>query len=80
MLNDEWDEVNMDNADNKIGGKQIPIPELQVLHREQYNQTQSSHVQDDKMIFYKGMSFKNKEELVVLLKLSCLKKDLDSRR
>ncbi|KAG5601403.1 hypothetical protein H5410_032773 [Solanum commersonii] len=82
MLNDEFDDVDMNNHDAKIGKDGMPHfeshspPTLIVGSNIPYSSQSSrvNNVRDDEIDFYKGMTFKNKEELANSLKIACLKK------
>ncbi|KAG5630979.1 hypothetical protein H5410_002696 [Solanum commersonii] len=83
MLNDEFDDVDMNNHDTEIGKYDVPNfeshnPPTPIVGSNIPCSSQSSrvnNVRDDETGFYKGMTFKNKEELANSLKIVCLKKD-----
>ncbi|XP_049391160.1 uncharacterized protein LOC125855479 [Solanum stenotomum] len=83
MLNDEFDDVDMNNHDAEIGKDDVPDfeshnPHTPIVGSNIPCSSQSSrvnNVRDDETNFYKGMTFKNKEELANSLKIACLKKD-----
>ncbi|KAH0743223.1 hypothetical protein KY290_031216 [Solanum tuberosum] len=83
MLNDEFDVVDMNNHDDEIGKDEVPNfesnnPPTPIVSNNNPASSQSSHmnnVRDDEIGFYKGMIFKNKEELANSLKITCVKKD-----
>ncbi|KAH0642046.1 hypothetical protein KY290_033649 [Solanum tuberosum] len=83
MLNDEFDVVDMNNHDDEIGKDEVSDfesnnPPTPIVGSYILCSSQSScvnDVRDDETSFYKGMTFKNKEELAVSLKITCLKKD-----
>lgn len=80
MLNDELDGVNLDipndESENEVDvpdfGKEIPTPTPVIGSNNVSNSqsSQSSNVQDDETCIYKGMTFKNKQELVTSLKIA----------
>ncbi|KAG5621003.1 hypothetical protein H5410_006221 [Solanum commersonii] len=82
MLNDEFDDVDMNNHDAEIGKDDVPDfeshnPPIPIVGSNIPCSSQSSrvnNVRDDVINFYKGMTFKNKEELANSLKIACLKK------
>ncbi|KAH0650568.1 hypothetical protein KY284_030480 [Solanum tuberosum] len=83
MLNDEFYAMDMNNHDDEIGKDEVPDfesnnPSTPVVGSNIPSSSQSSrvnNVRDDETGFYKGMTFKNKEELTNSLKIACLKKD-----
>ncbi|KAH0696428.1 hypothetical protein KY289_013910 [Solanum tuberosum] len=83
MLNDEFDVVDMNNHDAEIGKDEVPDfesnnPPTPIVCSNIPCSSQSSrvnNVRDDETGFYKGMTFKNKEELTNSLKIALLKKD-----
>ncbi|KAG5595869.1 hypothetical protein H5410_037101 [Solanum commersonii] len=83
MLNDEFDDVDMNNHDVEIEKDDVPDfeshnPHIPIVGSNIPCSSQSSrvnNVRDDETNFYKGMTFKNKEELENSLKIACLEKD-----
>ncbi|KAG5571773.1 hypothetical protein H5410_061539 [Solanum commersonii] len=83
MLNDELDGVDMNNHDAEIGKDEVTDfernnPPTPIVGSNIPCSSQSSrvnNVRDDETGFYKGMTFKNKEELANSLKIACLKND-----
>ncbi|KAH0662637.1 hypothetical protein KY284_027568 [Solanum tuberosum] len=83
MLNDEFDVVDMNNHDAEIEKDEVPDfecnnPPTPIVGNNIPCSSQSSrvnNVRDDETGFYKGMTFKYKEELTNSLKIACLKKD-----
>ncbi|KAG5586157.1 hypothetical protein H5410_046591, partial [Solanum commersonii] len=88
MLNDEFDDVDMNNNDAKIAKDDVSDfeshnPPTPIVGSNIPCSSQSSrvnNVQDDETSFYKGMTFKNKEELENSLKIACLKKDFKLKK
>ena len=89
MFNEEFDPTDMNKLDNEIGiseGKDLTegsdlesnFPSTPTVGSNNPHTSQSSrvkNVRDDEIGFYKGMTFKNKQELANSLKIACLKKD-----
>ncbi|KAG5631473.1 hypothetical protein H5410_003190 [Solanum commersonii] len=83
MLNDEFDVVDMNSHDVEIGKDEVldfesNNPQTPIVGSNIPCSSQSSRVnniRDDETGFYKGMTFKIKEELANSLKIACLKKD-----
>ncbi|KAG5631112.1 hypothetical protein H5410_002829 [Solanum commersonii] len=83
MLNHEFDDVDMNNHDAEIGKDDVSYfeshnPPTPIVGSNIPCSSQSSrvsNVRDDETGFYKGMTFKNKEELANSLKIACLKED-----
>ncbi|KAG5630969.1 hypothetical protein H5410_002686 [Solanum commersonii] len=83
MFNDEFDVVDMNNQDDEIRKDEVPDfesnnPLTLIIGSNIPCSSQSSrvnNVRDDETGFYKGMTFKKKEELANSLKIVCLKKD-----
>ncbi|TMX01433.1 hypothetical protein EJD97_024509, partial [Solanum chilense] len=81
-LNDEFDIVDANNYDNEIGIGEVlnfesnnpPTPIIGSNNPVSSQTSRVNNVKDDEISFCKGMTFKNKEELTNLLKISCLKK------
>ncbi|KAG5630988.1 hypothetical protein H5410_002705 [Solanum commersonii] len=81
-LNDEFDVVDMNNHDAEIRKDEVPDfesnnPPTPIVGSNIPCFTQSSrvnNVRDDEISFYKGMTFKNKEELANSLKIASFKK------
>ncbi|KAH0742994.1 hypothetical protein KY290_030987 [Solanum tuberosum] len=88
MLNNEYDDVDMNNHDAEIGKDDVPDfeshnPPIPIVGSNIPYSSQSSrvnNVRDDETGFYKGMTFKNKEELTSSLKIACLKKDFGLKK
>ncbi|KAG5630112.1 hypothetical protein H5410_001829 [Solanum commersonii] len=88
MLNDEFDVVDMNNHDAEIGKDEVPDfesnnPPTPIVGSKIPCSSQSSRVNNvlnDEISFYKGMTFKNKEELANSLKIACLKKDFRMKK
>ncbi|KAH0679350.1 hypothetical protein KY284_020435 [Solanum tuberosum] len=84
MLNDEFDDVDMNNHDAEIGKDEVPNfesnnPPTPIVGSNIPCSSQSSRVnnfRDDETDFYTGMTFKNKEKLTNSLKIACLKKKI----
>ncbi|KAG5615604.1 hypothetical protein H5410_015428 [Solanum commersonii] len=78
MLNDEFDVVDMNNHDAEIGKDEVSNfesnnPPTPIVGSNIPCSSQSSrvnNVRDDETNFYKGMTFKNKEELTNSLKIA----------
>ncbi|TMX00684.1 hypothetical protein EJD97_000335, partial [Solanum chilense] len=87
MFNDEFHPADMNNPNDEIGigegegeGADCKFPPTPIVDNNNQCSTQASrvnNVRDDETGFYKGMTFKNKQELANLLKIACLKKKLD---
>ncbi|KAH0679188.1 hypothetical protein KY284_020273 [Solanum tuberosum] len=83
MLNDEFDDVDMNNHDDEIGNDELldfesNNPPTPIVGSNIQCSSQSAlvnNVRDDETGIYMGMTFKNKEELANSLKIACLKKD-----
>ncbi|KAH0679128.1 hypothetical protein KY284_020213 [Solanum tuberosum] len=83
MLNDEFDDVDMNNHDDEIGNDELSDfesdnPPTPIVGSNIQCSSQSAlvnNVRDDETGIYMGMTFKNKEELANSLKIACLKKD-----
>ncbi|KAG5621078.1 hypothetical protein H5410_006296 [Solanum commersonii] len=83
MLNDEFDVVDMNNHDAEIGKDEVvdfesnnsPTPIVGSIIPCSSQSSRVNNVRDDETSFYKGMTFKNKEELANSLKIAFLKKD-----
>ncbi|KAH0661352.1 hypothetical protein KY284_026283 [Solanum tuberosum] len=77
LLNDELNGMNMNILDDEIGHDveedQTPTPIVDVGGSSQLKQL--NNLQDDETGFYIGVTFKNNDELVTALPISCLKKD-----
>ena len=88
-VNYEFHPADMNNPDDKIGigegEAQAEGPDLEskfpptpIVGSNNPCASETSHVnnvRDDETRFYKGMTFKNKQELTNSLKIACLKKD-----
>ena len=91
MFNDEFHLADINNPDDEIGigegegqaqaeglDLESKFPPTPIVGSNNPCVSQSSrvnNVEDDETCFYKGMTFKNKQELANSLKIACLKKD-----
>ncbi|TMX02692.1 hypothetical protein EJD97_020428, partial [Solanum chilense] len=65
-------------GEGQTEGPDCKFPPTPIVDKNNQCSTQTSrvnNVRDDETEFYKGMTFKNKQELTNLLKIACLKKD-----
>ena len=92
MLNDEFHPADMNNPDDEIGigegvgEAQVEGPDLEIKFSPApivgsnnpcgFQTSRVNNVRDDEIGFYKGMTFKNKQELTNSLKIACLKKKI----
>uniref|UniRef100_M1DMK8 Uncharacterized protein n=1 Tax=Solanum tuberosum TaxID=4113 RepID=M1DMK8_SOLTU len=80
MLNDEFNVMDMNNHHDEVpdlGSNNPPTPIIGSNNPASSQSSRVKNVQDDETGFYKGMTFKNKEELANSLKIACLKKILN---
>ena len=93
MFNDEFHPADMNNPDDEIGigegegeaqaeGSDLErkFPPTPIVGSNNPCASQTSrvnNVRDDETKFYKGMTFKNKQDLKKSLKIACFKKNLD---
>ena len=91
MFNDEFNLADMNNPDDEIGigegegeaqaegsdleSKFPPTPIVGINNPFASQNSCMNNVRDDETGFYKGMTFKNKQELTNSLKIDCLKND-----
>ena len=90
MVNDEFHPVDMNNPDDDIGiGESEGEAQAEGSNLESkfaptpisnnpcaFQTSRVNNVRDDEIGFYKGMTFKNKQELTNSLKIACLKKKI----
>ncbi|KAH0672381.1 hypothetical protein KY290_024622 [Solanum tuberosum] len=62
-----------DEIEHDVEEDQTPTPIVDIGGSSQLKQL--NNLQDDEIGFYIGMTFKNKEELVISLHIACLKRD-----
>ena len=89
MFNDEFHLADMNNPDDGIGigedeaqaegsDLETKFPTTPIVGSNNPCASETSrvnNVRDDETRFYKGMTFKNKQELANSLKIACLKND-----
>ncbi|TMW82831.1 hypothetical protein EJD97_004625, partial [Solanum chilense] len=91
MFNNEFHPAHMNNIEDEIGigegegeaqaegpNLESKFPPTPIVGKNNSCDSQTSrvnNVKDDEIRFYKGMTFKNKQELANSLKIACLKKE-----
>ena len=96
MFNDEFHPSDMNNPDDEIeigegegeaqaqrSDLESKFPPTPIVGSNNPRASQTSrvnNVRDDEKGFYKGMTFKNKQELENSLKIACLKKDFKLKK
>ncbi|KAG5630716.1 hypothetical protein H5410_002433 [Solanum commersonii] len=75
-MNNHRDEIGGDEVSD-LGSNNPPTPIIGSNNPASSQSSRVKNVQDDETGFYKGMTFKNKEELANSLKIAFLKKDFN---